>query len=457
MESQGYKAYYQLREREGGGPYQIHGTMFESRVAEVLVALFGYESEDFPSVYVSVKTNIWKLEKVLSNLRHLKEEFHLNSAKPPKRKELKNVSHGRANDTDQLLLAPEIPTRDTELLENADGVIGDMELFRFIHCKECITYCYDNAGSSAIILHPGLDCVPSISDHDTGPCAMLQIDHEGVSNAILHPGLNCVLSISDHDMLQIDHEGVSNAILHPGLDCVPSISDHDNGTRAMLQIDHEGVSNAIILHPGLDCVPSISDHDNGTHAMLQVAHKEVSNAILHPGPDCVPSISEHDHGTPAVPQVGKKEVLSIEHYDPKIIARFQKRKFYHSHKYQAMELEEVLLDEDSEDEINEGVHEIEDQRKLTILEATDSEKQFIPLWNKFVQKHRVLADGHMNWAYEAFTKYYCAELAQQWEVLMTKLANHGLLKAWTISKCSTILEQYRKLNSDCQNPKKLQF
>ena len=66
-------------------------------------------------------------------------------------------------------------------------------------CKKCITYCYDNAESKAIILHPGPRCVPSIFDHDNGTHAMLQYDPEGVSDEILLPGPDCVLSVSDHD------------------------------------------------------------------------------------------------------------------------------------------------------------------------------------------------------------------------------------------------------------------
>ncbi|TKY51784.1 Polycomb group protein EMBRYONIC FLOWER 2 [Spatholobus suberectus] len=371
---------------------------------------FNFEfSEDCPSVYVSVTTDIWRLEIIAHDVDPRVQTF-LYCAKPPKRREPKNVSHGRADDADQQLLDPEIPTGDTELLENANGL-------------------------NAVVLHPGPDCVPSISDHDNGT----------------------------HAMLQVDHEGVSNAILHSDPDCVPSISDHDNGTHAMLLVDHEGVSNAI-LHPDPDCVPSISDHDNGTHAVLHVDHEGVSNAILHPDLDCVPSISEHDHETPAVPQVGNKGKLSIEHYDPKIVARLKKRNFCHSHKYQAMELEEALVDEDSEDEINEEVQEIEDRRKLAILDATDNDKRFLPMWNSFIKKHRVLADGHMNWACEAFTKYHCAELAQSptlawhWRVFMFKLLIQGLQEARTINKCCIILEQYRKLNSDIsQRLKKIRF
>ncbi|XP_020222481.1 polycomb group protein EMF2B-like [Cajanus cajan] len=129
-----------------------------------------------------------------------------------------------------------------------------------------------------------------------------------------------------------------------------------------------------------------------------------------------------------------------------------------------MELEEVILDDDSEDEINEDAQEIQDRRKVSLLDATNDEKQFIPMWNAFVKKHRVLAEGHINWAFEAFTKYHCADIAQspaltwRWKAFMIKLSNHGLLKARTLITCNILLEQYRKLNSDIsQQLKKFQF
>lgn len=53
----------------------------------------------------------------------------ISSAKRPKRRELKNISLGRENDTDLMLMDAEIPAGDTEtiaegteLLEKADGV-----------------------------------------------------------------------------------------------------------------------------------------------------------------------------------------------------------------------------------------------------------------------------------------------------------------------------------------------
>ncbi|WVY97271.1 hypothetical protein V8G54_029422 [Vigna mungo] len=115
-----------------------------------------------------------------------------------------------------------------------------------------------------------------------------------------------------------------------------------------------------------------------------------------------------------------------------------------------MDLEEVVKDEDSEDEINEGARVIEDRRRLELLRLSEDEKQFVTMWNSFVKKHRVLVDGHMNWAYEAFTKYHCAEffpstlLNWSWRVFMINLYDYGLLKPTTMVTCYAMLKQYRE-------------
>ncbi|BAT94738.1 hypothetical protein VIGAN_08136800 [Vigna angularis var. angularis] len=115
-----------------------------------------------------------------------------------------------------------------------------------------------------------------------------------------------------------------------------------------------------------------------------------------------------------------------------------------------MDLEEVVKDEDSEDEINEGARVIEDRRKLELLGLSEDQKRFVTMWTSFVKKHRVLVDGHMNWAYEVFTKYHCAELvdstplAWAWRLFMIKLYDMGLLKPKTVAACAAILQQYRE-------------
>ncbi|KAL2325008.1 hypothetical protein Fmac_024066 [Flemingia macrophylla] len=263
------------------------------------------------------------------------------------------------------------------------------------------------------------------------------------------------IAAGDTELLE-KHDGSNAIILRPGPDCAPTESYQDHETAAGLEVDQEGFSKAIILHPGPACVPPVFDQDHGRPALPQAVQEGVSNAIiLHPGPDhCLPPIPPCDRGTPAVRQVGKRSRLLIEHHDEKMVAKLRKRKFYHSHKYQPMELEEVLRDEDSEDEINEHAQEIQDRMKIARLDATDDAKQFITQWNLFVKKHRVLADGHINWAFEAFTKFHCADIAPspilswRWKELAIKLSNHGLLKPQTVLASKNLLEEYRKMNPD---------
>uniref|UniRef100_A0A3Q7FLF2 Polycomb protein VEFS-Box domain-containing protein n=1 Tax=Solanum lycopersicum TaxID=4081 RepID=A0A3Q7FLF2_SOLLC len=40
------------------------------------------------------------------------------------------------------------------------------------------------------------------------------------------------------------------------------------------------------------------------------------------------------------------------------------------------------------------------------VDVTKDEKQVMHLWNSFVRKQRVLADGHIPWACEAFSKLH---------------------------------------------------
>ncbi|XP_019435555.1 PREDICTED: polycomb group protein EMBRYONIC FLOWER 2 isoform X2 [Lupinus angustifolius] len=177
----------------------------------------------------------------------------------------------------------------------------------------------------------------------------------------------------------------------------------------------------------------------------------------HPDPDCVLSVSEYDIGTPAVLQFAKTRKLSIEHSDPRNCALLRKRQFFHSHRAQPMPIEQVLSDQDSENEIDDDVADLEDRKMLdNFVDVSKDEKQIMHMWNSFVRKQRVLADGHIPWACEAFSNLHATELdgstslAWCWRLFMIKLWNHGLLDAKTMNDCNVVLEQYKKLNT---NPK----
>ncbi|KAH1157449.1 hypothetical protein GLYMA_11G036800v4 [Glycine max] len=162
-------------------------------------------------------------------------------------------------------------------------------------------------------------------------------------------------------------------------------------------------------------------------------------------PECSKSICKSD---PALPAKTKK--LSMDRSDSRNRMLLQKRLFFHSHRVQPMALEQVLSDRDSEDEVDDDIADLEDRRMLDdFVDVSKDEKQLMHLWNSFMRKQRVLADGHVPWACEAFSKLHGKELISSpalfwcWRLFMIKLWNHGLLDACTMNNCSTILDSYR--------------
>ncbi|KAI8007470.1 Polycomb group protein EMF2B [Camellia lanceoleosa] len=130
-------------------------------------------------------------------------------------------------------------------------------------------------------------------------------------------------------------------------------------------------------------------------------------------PECVQSVSGSHLAPPTMLQFAKTRKLSIERSDPRNRALLQKRQFFHSHRAQPMELEQALSDRDSEDEVDDDVADFEDRRMLDdFVDVTKDEKQMMHLWNSFVRKQRVLADGHVPWACEAFSKFHGQDLVR---------------------------------------------
>ncbi|KAK4279467.1 hypothetical protein QN277_011247 [Acacia crassicarpa] len=175
---------------------------------------------------------------------------------------------------------------------------------------------------------------------------------------------------------------------------------------------------------------------------------------LHPD-QYIQAVSENNLGSPAVLQFAKTRKLSVELSDPRNCALLRKRQFFHSHRAQPMVLEQVLSDQDSEDEVDDDVADFEDRRMLdNFVDVTKDEKQIMHMWNSFVRKQRVIADGHIPWACEAFSKLHAPELvrstslAWSWRFFMIKLWNHALLDARAMNECNLILERYRKENPD---------
>ncbi|XP_010449702.1 PREDICTED: polycomb group protein VERNALIZATION 2-like isoform X2 [Camelina sativa] len=161
----------------------------------------------------------------------------------------------------------------------------------------------------------------------------------------------------------------------------------------------------------------------------------------------------------AVVHATKTKKLSAERSEARSHLLLQKRQFYHSHRVQPMMLEQVMSDRDSEDEVDDFTADIED-RQLQMLDdfvdVNKDEKQFMHLWNTFVRKQRVIADGHISWACEAFSRFYEKELHSYsslfwcWKLFLIKLWNHGLVDSATINNCSSILENCHN-SSDTNN------
>ncbi|XP_052725650.1 polycomb group protein EMBRYONIC FLOWER 2 isoform X6 [Vigna angularis] len=162
-------------------------------------------------------------------------------------------------------------------------------------------------------------------------------------------------------------------------------------------------------------------------------------------PECSKSICKSD---PALPAKSKK--LSMDRSDSRNRMLLQKRVFFHSHRVQPMAPEQVLSDRDSEDEVDDDIADLEDRRMLDdFVDVSKDEKQLMHLWNSFMRKQRVLADGHVPWACEAFSKLHGKKLVTSptlfwcWRLFMIKLWNHGLLDACTMNNCNRTLDSYR--------------
>ncbi|KAK7278569.1 hypothetical protein RJT34_23601 [Clitoria ternatea] len=346
---------------------------------------------------------------------------------------------------------------------------------------------------------------PSVSEHENGTLALSQIDNKG--KAPMEEESDP--SISEHEngtlaLSFIDNEGKA-PMEEEEYD--PPISEHENGTLALSFIDNEGKEP--MEEEEYD--PPISEHENGTLALSIIDDK--GKAPMEEEYD--PSISEYENGTLALSVIDNKGKAPMEEeYDPELVDKLKRRQFYHSHTYQyitmmhftghaiwpllplsssenkvllrifflcaacaklfilpsslstllPMSLDEALKDRDSEDEIDEELADFEDRlealtytddtlQKLEFIDGlTPVERKFFAMWNSFVRRQRVLIDGHVNWAYPAFTTLHQAELVQniplqwQWRLFMIKLWQLGLLKAENIDKSSLILEAYRKQN-----------
>ncbi|KAI5070073.1 hypothetical protein GOP47_0014416 [Adiantum capillus-veneris] len=153
---------------------------------------------------------------------------------------------------------------------------------------------------------------------------------------------------------------------------------------------------------------------------------------------------------PVKARVDKHRKSLVERSEARVRFQLQKRQFYHSHTTQPMALEQLLSDRDSEDENDEAIMDLEDCRMLDdFVDVTQDEKKLMHLWNSFVRKQSVLADGHCPWACEAFTKLHAKcfhssmALRRCLMLFLVKLWNHNLVDGNTINKCLLIIDSFK--------------
>ncbi|CAB4279455.1 unnamed protein product [Prunus armeniaca] len=251
--------------------------------------------------------------------------------------------------------------------------------------------------------------------------------------------------------LELDSPRLANGVVHEGL------LENDDGEKASkvhwedIQLPSTGEKASKLRVEWKDIRHRRHEHENyGPDHPSSVECVTSSSNI--PGstvgslePDCVKILSGSDSAPPT-----KIRKLNGERSDPKNRMLLQKRQFFHSHRVQPMEFEQVLSDRDSEDEVDDDIADLEDRRMLDdFVDVTKDEKQLMHLWNSFVRKQSVLADGHVPWACEAFSKLHGQELVSSpalfwcWRFFMIKLWNHGLLDAGTMNSCNIILDGYK--------------
>nr|ABB77210.1 EMF2 [Dendrocalamus latiflorus] len=220
--------------------------------------------------------------------------------------------------------------------------------------------------------------------------------------------------------------------------------------RRRFEITTEKISH---VHPHI--VDSGSPEDAQAGSEDDYAQRENGISVAHASVDPANSLHGSNLSPPTVLQFGKTRKLSVERADPRNRQLLQKRQFFHSHRAQPMALEQVFSDRDSEDEVDDDIADFEDRRMLDdFVDVTKDEKLIMHMWNSFVRKQRVLADGHIPWACEAFSRLHGQQLVQNsallrcWRFFMIKLWNHSLLDARTMNTCNTILEGYQNESPD---------
>ncbi|XP_010507564.1 PREDICTED: polycomb group protein FERTILIZATION-INDEPENDENT SEED 2-like [Camelina sativa] len=151
---------------------------------------------------------------------------------------------------------------------------------------------------------------------------------------------------------------------------------------------------------------------------------------------------------PMVPSVSRNKKLSAEQSEDKGHERLRSRQFYHSHTMQPMTFEEVMSNEDSDNETDDNVLDLQERLRFErVMGMRKEQNRYMFRWNIFIRKQRVIADAHMPWACEEFTKLHKEELKRSpsfdwwWRMFKIRLWNQGLICAKTFNNCTTIMIQ----------------
>ncbi|CAN6690780.1 unnamed protein product [Malus baccata var. baccata] len=119
-------------------------------------------------------------------------------------------------------------------------------------------------------------------------------------------------------------------------------------------------------------------------------------------------------------------------------------------------LEQVLSDQDSEDEVDDDVADLEDRRMLDdFVDVTKDEKKMMHMWNSFVRKQQVLADGHILWGCEAILRLHGQDLVKYPALIWLMEASLATV-ALTVVLVSIVAWAWSLLNWVWFRPKKLE-
>ncbi|XP_019101942.1 PREDICTED: polycomb group protein FERTILIZATION-INDEPENDENT SEED 2-like [Camelina sativa] len=162
----------------------------------------------------------------------------------------------------------------------------------------------------------------------------------------------------------------------------------------------------------------------------------------------VSPVSGRKHLPAESSEPSRRKKLSAEQSEDKGHEPLRSRQFYPSHTMQPMTFEEVMSNDDSDNETDDNVLDLQERLRFERVTGLRREQnRYMFLWNIFIRKQRVIADAHIPWACEEFTKLHKEELKRSpsfdwwWRVFRIRLWNQGLICAKTFNNCTTIMIQ----------------